>query len=106
MILSFIIAYQRGSAIGEKHLLVRFAVDRGGLVGPDGSTHYGAFDVTFTACLPNMVVMVASDDAEIFHTVATAAAISDQPCCFRYQKGNGVGVEIPPGNKGIPLEVS
>ncbi|RZB41217.1 Serine/threonine-protein phosphatase BSL3 [Glycine soja] len=89
----------------HQHLLVRFAVDRGGLVGPDGSTHYGAFDVTFTACLPNMVVMVASDDAEIFHTVATAAAISDQPCCFRYQKGNGVGVEIPPGNKGIPLEV-
>ncbi|CAN1854048.1 Probable 1-deoxy-D-xylulose-5-phosphate synthase, chloroplastic [Linum perenne] len=86
-------------------LPVRFAMDRAGLVGADGPTHCGAFDVTFMACLPNMVVMAPSDEAELFHMVATAAAIDDRPSCFRYPRGNGVGVELPPGNKGIPLEV-
>ncbi|GMP56715.1 hypothetical protein CsSME_00021099 [Camellia sinensis var. sinensis] len=86
-------------------LPVRFAMDRGGLVGADGPTHCGAFDVTFMACLPNMVVMAPSDEAELLHMVATAAAIDDRPSCFRYPRGNGVGVELPPGNKGIPLEV-
>ncbi|KAF8387946.1 hypothetical protein HHK36_026611 [Tetracentron sinense] len=86
-------------------LPVRFAMDRAGLVGADGPTHSGSFDVTFMACLPNMVVMAPSDEAELFHMVATAAAIDDRPSCFRYPRGNGVGVQLPPGNKGIPLEV-
>lgn len=86
-------------------LPVRFAMDRAGLVGADGPTHCGAFDVTFMACLPNMVVMAPSDEAELFHMVATAAAIDDRPSCFRYPRGNGIGVELPPGNKGKPLEV-
>ncbi|KAI9128872.1 hypothetical protein K1719_000355 [Acacia pycnantha] len=85
---------------------VRFAMDRAGLVGADGPTHCGAFDVTFMACLPNMVVMAPSDEAELFHMVATAAAIDDRPSCFRYPRGNGMGVDLPPGNKGIPLEAS
>ncbi|KAJ6719820.1 hypothetical protein OIU79_007450 [Salix purpurea] len=86
-------------------LPVRFAMDRAGLVGADGPTHCGAFDVTFMACLPNMVVMAPSDEAELFHMIATATAIDDRPSCFRYPRGNGVGVQLPPGNKGIPLEV-
>nr|GMD93437.1 probable 1-deoxy-D-xylulose-5-phosphate synthase, chloroplastic [Ipomoea batatas] len=86
-------------------LPVRFAMDRAGLVGSDGPTHCGAFDVTFMACLPNMVVMAPSDEAELFHMVATAAAIDDRPSCLRYPRGNGVGVVLPPGNKGTPLEV-
>lgn len=86
-------------------LPVRFAMDRAGLVGADGPTHCGSFDVTFMACLPNMVVMAPSDEAELFHMVATAAAIDDRPSCFRYPRGNGVGVPLPPGNKGIPFEV-
>ncbi|KAL8486297.1 hypothetical protein ACS0TY_023125 [Phlomoides rotata] len=86
-------------------LPVRFAMDRAGLVGADGPTHCGAFDVTFMACLPNMVVMAPSDEAELFHMVATAASIDDRPSCFRYPRGNGIGVELPSGNKGVPLEV-
>ncbi|KAJ6904021.1 1-deoxy-D-xylulose-5-phosphate synthase [Populus alba x Populus x berolinensis] len=86
-------------------LPVRFAMDRAGLVGADGPTHCGAFDVTYMACLPNMVVMAPSDEAELFHMVATAAAIDDRPSCFRYPRGNGVGAQLPPENKGIPLEV-
>ncbi|KAL1803841.1 hypothetical protein DCAR_0935525 [Daucus carota subsp. sativus] len=86
-------------------LPVRFAMDRAGLVGADGPTHSGSFDVTYMACLPNMVVMAPSDEAELFHMVATAAAIDDRPSCFRYPRGNGIGVELPTGNKGIPLEV-
>eukprot|EP00252_Welwitschia_mirabilis_P025816 TRINITY_DN821_c0_g1_i3.p1 TRINITY_DN821_c0_g1~~TRINITY_DN821_c0_g1_i3.p1 ORF type:complete len:723 (+),score=71.63 TRINITY_DN821_c0_g1_i3:187-2355(+) len=86
-------------------LPVRFAMDRAGLVGADGPTHCGAFDVTYMACLPNMVVMAPSDEAELYHMVATAAAIDDRPSCFRYPRGNGVGVELPPGNKGVPLEI-
>ncbi|XWS53696.1 hypothetical protein CRYUN_Cryun10bG0022500 [Craigia yunnanensis] len=87
-------------------LPVRFAMDRAGLVGADGPTHCGAFDVTFMACLPNMVVMAPSNEAELFHMVATAAAIDDRPSCFRYPRGNGVGVQLPLGNKGVPLEVT
>ncbi|MED6121676.1 Transketolase-like protein 1 [Stylosanthes scabra] len=86
-------------------LPVRFAIDRAGLVGADGSTHCGSFDVTFMACLPNMVVMAPSNEAELIHMVATAAAIDDRPSCFRYPRGNGVGVALPTGNKGTPLEI-
>ncbi|KAJ7979504.1 1-deoxy-D-xylulose-5-phosphate synthase [Quillaja saponaria] len=86
-------------------LPVRFAMDRAGLVGADGPTHCGAFDTTFMACLPNIVVMAPSDETELMHMVATAAAIDDRPSCFRYPRGNGIGSILPPNNKGIPLEV-
>uniref|UniRef100_A0A1J3H5Z8 1-deoxy-D-xylulose-5-phosphate synthase n=1 Tax=Noccaea caerulescens TaxID=107243 RepID=A0A1J3H5Z8_NOCCA len=86
-------------------LPVGFAMYRAGLVGTDGPTHCGAFDVTFMACLPNMIVMAPSDEAEFFHMVATAAAINDRPSCFRYPRGNGIGVSLPLGNKGVPLEI-
>jgi len=86
-------------------LPVRFALDRAGLVGADGPTHCGAFDTTFMACLPNMVVMAPSDETELMHMIATAAAIDDRPSCFRYPRGNGIGSVLPPNNKGTPLEV-
>ncbi|KAG2632239.1 hypothetical protein PVAP13_2NG070200 [Panicum virgatum] len=86
-------------------LPVRFALDRAGLVGADGPTHCGAFDVTYMACLPNMVVMAPADEAELMHMVATAAAIDDRPSCFRFPRGNGIGATLPPGNKGTALEV-
>lgn len=86
-------------------LPVRFAMDRAGLVGADGPTHCGAFDITYMACLPNMVVMAPSDEAELMHMVATAAAIDDRPSCFRFPRGNGTGVALPPDYKGTPLEV-
>ncbi|KAL1372026.1 hypothetical protein HN51_002195 [Arachis hypogaea] len=86
-------------------LPVRFALDRAGLVGADGPTHCGAFDTTFMACLPNMVVMAPSDETELMHMVATAAAIDDRPSCFRFPRGNGVGSILPNNNKGTPLEV-
>ena len=63
---------------------VRFAMDRGGLVGADGATHGGAFDISYMACLPNMVVMAPSNEAELIHMVATSAAIDDRPSCFRF----------------------
>lgn len=86
-------------------LPVRFALDRAGLVGADGPTHCGAFDVTYMACLPNMVVMAPSNEAELMHMVATSAAIDDRPSCFRFPRGNGVGVPLPPNNKGTPLKI-
>ncbi|XP_059307388.1 probable 1-deoxy-D-xylulose-5-phosphate synthase 2, chloroplastic [Lycium ferocissimum] len=86
-------------------LPVRFAMDRAGLVGADGPTHCGAFDVAYMACLPNMVVMAPSDEAELMHMVATAAAIDDRPSCFRFPRGNGIGAVLAQNNKGIPIEV-
>lgn len=87
-------------------LPVRFAMDRAGLVGADGPTHCGAFDITYMACLPNMIVMAPSDEAELIHMVATAAAIDDRPSCFRFPRGHGIGVALPPNFKGTPIEVS
>ncbi|KAM7529376.1 hypothetical protein LguiB_032786 [Lonicera macranthoides] len=84
---------------------VRFAMDRAGLVGADGPTHCGAFDITYMACLPNMVVMAPSDEAELMHIVATAATIDDRPSCFRFPRGNGIGAVLPPNNKGTPIEI-
>ena len=75
-------------------LPVRFAIDRAGLVGADGPTHAGAFDLTYLASLPNFVVMAAADEAELTRMVATAARIDDRPCAFRYPRGEGEGVEI------------
>ncbi|MFN4018798.1 MAG: 1-deoxy-D-xylulose-5-phosphate synthase [Reyranella sp.] len=84
-------------------LPVRFAIDRAGLVGADGPTHVGAFDVAALTCVPNMVVMAAADEAELVHMVATAAAHNNGPIAFRYPRGDGVGVEMP--ERGVPLPI-
>jgi 1-deoxy-D-xylulose-5-phosphate synthase len=89
--------------VAIQRLPVRFAIDRAGLVGADGATHAGAFDVAFLANLPGMVVMAAADEAELVHMVATAAAHDDGPIAFRFPRGEGVGVEMP--ERGIPLEI-
>ncbi|KAJ9550856.1 hypothetical protein OSB04_014901 [Centaurea solstitialis] len=88
-----------------QRLPVRFAIDRAGFVGADGPTHCGAFDTSFMACLPNMVVMAPSSELELMDMVATAAAIDDRPSCFRYPRGNGIGSILPANNKGTPIEV-
>ena len=81
--------------VAIQSLPVRFAIDRAGLVGADGATHAGSFDVTYLSTLPNFVVMAASDEAELVKMVNTAVKINDRPCAFRYPRGNGVGIEIP-----------
>lgn len=81
--------------VALQNLPVRFAIDRAGLVGADGATHAGAFDIAYLTCLPNMVVMAAADEAELVHMVATATAHSDGPIAFRYPRGEGVGLEMP-----------
>jgi 1-deoxy-D-xylulose-5-phosphate synthase len=86
-----------------QRLPVRFAIDRAGLVGADGATHAGSFDVAFLANLPGIVVMAAADEAELCHMVATAAAHEDGPIAFRFPRGDGVGVEMPA--RGVPLEI-
>lgn len=89
--------------VALQNLPVRFAIDRAGLVGADGATHAGAFDVGYLAALPNMVVMAASDEAELVHMVATAVAHDSGPIAFRYPRGDGEGVAIP--QRGVPLEI-
>ncbi len=89
--------------VAIQKLPVRFAIDRAGLVGADGPTHAGAFDVTYLATLPNFVVMAAGDEAELMHMVATAAAIDDRPSAVRYPRGEGMGVDMPA--QGKPLEI-
>jgi len=89
--------------VALQKLPVRFAIDRAGLVGADGPTHAGAFDVAALACLPNMVVMAAADEAELVHMVATAAAYDAGPSALRYPRGDGVGVELP--ERGIALPI-
>ncbi len=89
--------------VAIQRLPVRFAIDRAGLVGADGATHAGAFDVGFLANLPGMVVMAAADEAELVHMVATAAAHDDGPIAFRFPRGEGTGVEMP--ERGTPLEI-
>ncbi|MFV0281218.1 MAG: 1-deoxy-D-xylulose-5-phosphate synthase [Rhodoblastus sp.] len=84
-------------------LPVRFAMDRAGLVGADGPTHAGAFDLAFLGCLPNMAIMAAADEAELVHMVATAAAYDEGPIAFRYPRGEGVGVDMP--ERGQVLEI-
>jgi len=89
--------------IAIQRLPVRFAIDRAGLVGADGPTHAGAFDVTYLGCLPGFVLMAAADEAELVHMVATAVAIDDQPSAVRYPRGEGLGVPMPA--EGKPLEL-
>ena len=89
--------------VAIQHLPVRFAIDRAGLVGADGPTHAGSFDVAYLSCLPGIVVMAAADEVELMHMVATAAAIVDGPSAFRYPRGEGTGVPLP--KRGTPLEI-
>ncbi|SDE31865.1 1-deoxy-D-xylulose-5-phosphate synthase [Ruegeria marina] len=89
--------------VAIQRLPVRFAIDRAGLVGADGATHAGSFDIAYMANLPGMVVMAAADEAELVHMVATAAAHDDGPIAFRYPRGEGVGVEMP--EQGEVLEI-
>ncbi|MET0539868.1 MAG: 1-deoxy-D-xylulose-5-phosphate synthase [Xanthobacteraceae bacterium] len=89
--------------VAIQRLPVRFAMDRAGLVGADGPTHAGAFDVAYLGCLPGFVIMAAADEAELVHMVATAAAIDDGPSALRYPRGEGVGVPMPA--EGKPLEI-
>ena len=89
--------------VAIQRLPVRFAIDRAGLVGADGATHAGSYDIAFLANLPGFVVMAAADEAELKHMVATAAAHNDGPIAFRYPRGEGTGVEMP--EAGVPLEI-
>jgi len=89
--------------VAIQKLPVRFAIDRAGLVGADGPTHAGSFDVTYLATLPNFVVMAAADEVELVHMVATARAHDTGPIAFRYPRGEGTGVEMP--KIGVPLEI-
>ncbi len=89
--------------VAIQKLPVRFALDRAGLVGADGPTHAGAFDIAYLGCLPDMVVMAAADEAELVHMVATAAAHDGGPIAFRYPRGEGVGVDMP--EVGVPLAI-
>ena len=84
-------------------LPVRFALDRAGYVGADGSTHCGAFDIAYLGCLPGFVVMAPSDEAELMHMVATAATIDDRPSAVRYPRGEGVGVTLPERGTVLPI---
>jgi 1-deoxy-D-xylulose-5-phosphate synthase len=89
--------------VAIQRLPVRFSMDRAGLVGADGPTHAGSFDIAYLGCLPGFVVMAAADEAELVHMVATQVAIDDRPSALRYPRGEGVGVEMP--EVGIPLEI-
>ena len=89
--------------VAIQQLPVRFMMDRAGLVGADGPTHAGSFDLAYLGCLPGFVIMAAADEAELVHMVATAAAIDDRPSAVRYPRGDGVGVVMP--EEGVPLEI-
>ena len=89
--------------IAIQGLPVRFAIDRAGLVGADGPTHAGAFDITYLGCLPGFVVMAAADEAELVHMVATAVAIDDRPSALRYPRGEGLGVPMPDEGKALEI---
>jgi len=89
--------------VAIQKLPVRFAIDRAGLVGNDGQTHAGSFDITYLGCLPGFVIMAVGDEADLVHMVATCVAIDDAPSAVRYPRGEGIGVELP--KLGVPLEI-
>ena len=89
--------------VAIQSLPVRFAIDRAGLVGADGPTHAGSFDITYLSTLPNFVVMAASDEAELVKMINTSVYINDRPSAFRYPRGNGIGVELPNINEKIQI---
>lgn len=86
-----------------QNLPVRFAIDRAGLVGADGATHAGSFDIAYLGCLPNIVLMAPSDETELMHMVTTAAQYDDGPIAFRYPRGEGTGVKLPAQGKSLPI---
>jgi 1-deoxy-D-xylulose-5-phosphate synthase len=89
--------------VALQNLPVRFGMDRAGLVGADGATHAGAYDIAYLGCIPGMVLMAAADEAELMHMVATAAACDDRPTAFRYPRGEGLGIELPKRGAVLPL---
>ncbi|WP_375203414.1 1-deoxy-D-xylulose-5-phosphate synthase [Hyphococcus sp.] len=89
--------------VAIQNLPVRFPMDRAGLVGADGATHAGSFDLAYLGCLPNMVIMAAGDEAELVHMTATAAAFDEGPIAFRYPRGEGVGVDMPENGKILEI---
>ena len=89
--------------VAIQNLPVRFAIDRAGLVGADGPTHAGAFDITYLSTLPNFVVMAASDEAELVKMISTSVDINDRPCAFRYPRGNGIGFGLPSIDEKIEI---
>ncbi|MGD9742700.1 MAG: 1-deoxy-D-xylulose-5-phosphate synthase [Dongiaceae bacterium] len=89
--------------VAIQRLPVRFAMDRAGLVGADGATHAGAYDVAYLGCLPGFVIMAPADEAELVHMVRTAVEIDDRPSAFRYPRGDGVGVELPARGQVLPI---
>jgi 1-deoxy-D-xylulose-5-phosphate synthase len=89
--------------VALQSLPVRFAMDRAGYVGADGATHAGSFDLSYLGCLPNMVIMAPSDEAELMHVVATAVAINDRPSAFRYPRGEGTGIALPTAGEVLTL---
>ena len=89
--------------VAVQNLPVRFAIDRAGVVGADGATHAGVYDIAFLSCLPNMVVMCPADEAELVHMVATAAAYDDGPSAVRYPRGDGCGVSLPEQPEILPI---
>ena len=89
--------------VALQHLPVRFAIDRAGLVGNDGPTHAGSFDLAYLGCLPDMVVMAAADEAELKHMVATSLSIGDRPSAFRFPRGEGFGVALPERGQVLPI---
>ena len=82
---------------------VRFAIDRAGLVGADGPTHAGSFDITYLSTLPNFVVMAPSDESELVKMINTSVDINDKPSAFRYPRGNGIGIKLPEINEKIEI---
>jgi len=89
--------------VALQHLPVRFAMDRAGLVGADGATHAGSFDLAYLGCLPGFVIMAAADEAELVNMVATAAAYDEGPIALRYPRGEGVGVPLPDPGQVLPI---
>ncbi len=89
--------------VAIQKLPVRFAIDRAGMVGADGVTHQGSYDVTYLGCLPNFVLMAAADEAELVHMVATTVELDDRPSALRYPRGEGYGIDIP--EIGVPMEI-
>jgi 1-deoxy-D-xylulose-5-phosphate synthase len=89
--------------VAIQSLPVRFAIDRAGMVGADGVTHQGSYDITYLGCLPGFVLMASADEVELMHMVATAAGIDDRPSALRYPRGEATGIEMPA--RGTPLEI-
>ncbi len=89
--------------VAIQSLPVRFAIDRAGLVGADGPTHAGSFDITYLSTLPNFIVMAASDEAELVRMINTSKEINDRPCAFRYPRGTGIGIDLPSINEKIEI---